>query len=128
MKIKICKSDSEKRLVFGFASVSIKNGVPIVDADGDTISIEELEKAAYRFVEMQGGGGEMHDPDRGRVAHLVESFVLTPEKAESMGMLTETFGWWVGFKVDSDAVWAKIKSGEYSMLSIGVKARRVSNE
>lgn len=33
-------------------------------------------------------------------------------------------GWWIGFRVTDDDVWEKVKSGEYSMFSIGGTAIR----
>ena len=34
-------------------------------------------------------------------------------------------GWWIGFYVDDDAAWEKIKDGTYKMFSIEGTARRV---
>ena len=60
---------------------------------------------------------EMHEKLTG-VAQLVESFMLTPEKAAAMGITTKRYGYWVGFKVADDAVWAKVKDGTYKGFSI----------
>lgn len=124
MKIvaKIAKAD--EHLIFGWASVAAdEDGIPVVDSEGDVIPITELEQAAYRFVELSGSGGEMHS--KIGVAQLVESFVVTPEKLATLGLTGEMpLGWWVGFRVTDDDVWAKIKSGVYTMFSIGGRARR----
>lgn len=124
MKIvaKIAKAD--EHLIFGWASVAAdEDGIPVVDSEGDVIPISELEQAAYRFVEFSGSGGEMHS--KMDVAKLVESFVVTPEKLATLGLIGEMpLGWWVGFRVTDDDVWAKIKSGVYTMFSIGGRARR----
>lgn len=124
MKIvaKIAKAD--EHLIFGWASVAAdEDGIPVVDSEGDVIPIAELEQAAYRFVEFSGAGGEMHS--KIGVAHLVESVVFTPEKLATLGLTGEIpLGWWVGFRVTDEAVWQKIKSGVYSMFSIGGRARR----
>ena len=34
-------------------------------------------------------------------------------------------GWWIGFKVTDDDVWAKVKDGTYPMFSIEGEAVRV---
>lgn len=75
-RFKIAKSDDEKMLVFGWASVSMRvDGELIEDWQGDMIEPGELEDAAYEYVRLYGEGGEMHE--RGGVAVLVESVVFT---------------------------------------------------
>jgi hypothetical protein len=122
---KIVKSDDDKRLVFGWANVAVRaSGEVIKDFQNDIIEIEVLEKAVYEYTLDFGTAGEMHQ--RGGVGRLVESVVFTKEKAAAMG-IPEGFlpeGWWVGYRIDNDEVWNKIKSGEYSMFSIEGTARR----
>ena len=125
-RFKIKKSDDEKRLAFGWASAAADiNGETVVDCYQDIIDIEELEQAAYKFVELYREGGEMHE--RGGCATLVESIVFTPEKIAAMGIPEGTVptGWWIGFKVTDDDVWAKVKDGTYPMFSIEGQAVRV---
>ena len=88
------------------------------------IDPETLEAAAYKFAELYRDGGEMHE--RTGTAVMVESVVLTEEKQAAMGLAAGTLpvGWWVGFRVTDDDVWEKVKSGEYSMFSIGGTAIR----
>lgn len=128
MKIngKITKADDDRHLVFGWASVSATEDEEIVDAQDDSIPIEELERAAYEFVEFNREGGEMHEVTG--VARLIESMVFTPEKKNLLGIDGVLSGWWVGFKVTDDDVWQKIKSGEYSMFSIGGSAKRSDSD
>lgn len=118
----IKKADDEQHLVFGFASVAADETGQVVDSQGDVISIDELERAAYEYVQFSGAGSEMHEnPD---VAQLIESVVFTPQKLEMLGISGLPYGWWVGFRVTDEDVWQKIKSGEYSMFSIGGSASR----
>lgn len=121
--LEVAKVDEDQRLVFGWASV-IENddGTPLEDLQGDVIAMDELEKAAYRFVLDSRKAGEMHERTEG-IGRLVESFVVTPEKADALG-LAKRSGWWVGFKVDDDSTWAKVKKGDFRMFSIGGKAVR----
>lgn len=125
-RFKIMKSDDEKMLAFGWASVSIRvDGEVIEDWQGDVIEPEELEEAAYEYVRLYRDGGEMHE--RGGVAVLVESVVFTEEKIAAMGIPAGILpvGWWIGFKVLDKAVWEKIKDGTYPMFSIEGEAERI---
>jgi len=125
-RFRIMKSDDEKMLAFGWASVSIRiDGEVIEDWQGDIIEPGELEDAAYEYVRLYGEGGEMHE--RGGVAVLVESAVFTKEKTEAMGIPPGVLpvGWWIGFKVTDPDVWEKVKDGTYPMFSIEGEAERV---
>ena len=121
----IVKSDDDQRLVFGWASVAARvDGEIITDYQDDIIEISELEKAAYNNLNF-AVAGEMHQ--RGGVGQLIESVVFTKEKAAAMGIpegyLPE--GWWVGYRINDDEVWKKIKDGTYSAFSIEGTAQRV---
>lgn len=122
----VMKSDDEKRLVFGWANVAVRVGGEVIqDFQDDVIDIEELEKAAYEFTANFGTAGEMHQ--RGGVGRLIESIVFTKEKAEALGIPPNILpeGWWVGFRIDDNDVWEKVKNGTYSMFSIEGTAERV---
>lgn len=126
---KIMKSDDDKMLAFGWASVSMRIGGEVIeDYQGDIIEPGELEAAAYEYVRLYGEGGEMHE--RGGVAVLVESVVFTAEKMPAMGIPEGTVpvGWWIGFKVTDKDVWEKVKDGTYSMFSIEGEAIREEAE
>lgn len=115
--MKIAKTDDDEQLVFGWAYVSEDaDGRLIVDSDNDVIEKEELERAVYDYVLDVRKGGERHTGTT--TGRLVESLMLTPDKAEAMGMEAPVSGWWVGFKIDDPACYAKVKSGEYAMFSI----------
>lgn len=124
-KFRITKSDDDRMLAFGWASVSMRvDGEIIEDWQQDIVEPEELENAAYRFVELYREGGEMHE--RGGVAVLIESIVFTEEKMKAIGIPPGTLpvGWWIGFKVLDEEVWNKVKDGTYSMFSIEGEAKR----
>lgn len=117
---KIVKRDDDKFLIFGYASVA-----DVEDSQGDIIPIEELEKAAYRFITWGGAAGEMHR-NFSKIADIVESVVFTPEKLEMLGLEKDALphGWWIGMKVRDADVWQKIKNGDYKSFSIGGYATR----
>lgn len=128
-RFKIMKSDDEKMLAFGWASVSMRiDGELIEDWQQDIVEPEELESAAYEYVRLYREGGEMHE--RGGAAVLIESVVFTGEKMWAMGIPEGTLpiGWWIGFKVLDKDVWEKVKNGSYLMFSIEGEAERVSVE
>lgn len=132
-RLRIAKLDEAQRLVFGWASVAVKDRDQLlVDKQGDQIEPAELEKAAYDFVEHSRVANEMHRG--GPVGVLVESLVVTPEKLEAMGLqrvgddvskAAPQAGLWVGFRVRPD-VFAKVKAGELRMFSIEGTARKVA--
>lgn len=116
---KVVKRDDDKFLVFGFASVA-----DVEDSQGDVISIEELEKGAYKFMLRGGMGAEMHEVYG--VADVVESIVFTKEKLKLLGLAEDALppAWWIGMKVCDAEVWQKIKNGDYKSFSIGGRAIR----
>ena len=128
IKGEITKLDEDQFLVFGWASVAEKDGSTVIDSQGDVIPLAELEKAAHNFVLRSRTGGEMHEVMG--VATLVESFVVTPQKLEALGLEKNAlpYGWLVMFKVHDTETWQKIKNGAYKDFSIGGLARRVNNE
>lgn len=127
----IAKTVPDQMLVFGWGNVAADaGGAQIEDLQGDIIPTEELEKAAYDHVLRFRSTGEKHDPALRHKGRLVESCVFTREKQAAMGIppgiLPE--GWWVGYKIDDPAAWAKIKSGEYQSFSVGGKGVRTPVE
>ncbi len=131
MEHTILKSDDDKRLVFGWASVSVTlDGVPLEDRQSDIIDPDELESAAYEYVLNFRDAGEEHIPSLRKKARLVESCVFTKEKQAALGIPAGALpeGWWIGFYVDDDEAWEKIKNGTYKMFSIEGTATRETIE
>jgi hypothetical protein len=117
--VKIARLDNEHQIVFGWANVAVaKSGAQVVDSHHSMIDPEDLETAAYLFCLQFRELNECHGP--GCCGQLVESFMVTPEKLEMMGLSRNVLptGWWVGFYVEDADVWEKVKKGEYSMFSI----------
>lgn len=125
----VLKTDDARQLVFGWASVALnKDGSPLVDLHGDQIDPQDLEDAAYEFVLKFRDMNERHTEDS--KGQLIESFVVTPDKLEKMGLPGDTLpvGWWTGFYVSDREVFEKVRSGEYTMFSIEGSAERVPAE
>lgn len=116
---RVVKVDSDRRLVFGWANVSIsKSGEQVTDSHNEQIDPEDLENAAYNFTlafrEMNA------DHEAPTLGQLVESMFFDAEKCEALGLAKDAVdvGWWVGFYVEDADTWDKVKKGEYSMFSI----------
>ena len=127
----IFKADQDKRLVFGWASVAITaDGQQIEDVQKDMIDPEDLEEAAYSYVLNFRDTGEEHIPTLRKKGKLVESCVFTKEKQQAIGIPEGIVpeAWWVGFYIEDDDAWEKIKNGTYTMFSIEGKAKRVPVE
>lgn len=127
----ILKTDDDKRLVFGWASVSITvDGKQLEDRQKDMIDPEDLEEAAYEYVLNFRDTGEEHIPTMRKKGKLVESCVLTAEKQKAMGIPEGILpvGWWIGFKIEDDDAWERVKKGVYKMFSIEGKAQRIPVE
>jgi hypothetical protein len=117
-EVRIVKVDEDEGLVFGWASVAATaDGELVVDSHDEIIEPAELEKAAYEYVLRFGEAGVMHQGES--VGRLVESLVLTPEKAAAMGIPAPMdTAWWIGMKIGNPEVFAKVKDGTYPMFSI----------
>lgn len=125
---KVSKSLEDKRQVYGWVSVTELNGKPVVDRQNDYVTIEEIEKAAHEYLTSSRRGGDMHDKEK-TVSTLIESFIVTPEKKELLGLPESTpTGWWCGFQIHDDDVWKLVKNGERPMLSIHGSGRRIQTE
>jgi hypothetical protein len=125
----IAKVDMKHRLVFGWAYISKDaDGTVVVDSQDDFVSDDwQLEKAAYEYVVKSRNGSDTHLVKG--VATLVESMVMTPEKAKAMGLQEDVpTGWWVGMRITSDEMLQKVQSGEYTSFSIGGKGLRKRKE
>lgn len=133
---KIAAIEEEQHLVFGLASLSVEaDGSVLTDRQGDQIEPAELENAVYDFVEHGREGDVNH---AGPVTStLVESFVVTPQKLEALlrscghtGDVPDFNGCaaWMGWRVNDESVWKRVKSGELGAFSIEGKAERVKAE
>lgn len=116
---KVLKFDDDRQYVFGWASVAItKDGHQVEDLQHDLIDPEDLAEAAYQFALNYRETGVMHQGEA--VGQLIESFMVTPEKLQAMGLEGDALpqGLWVGFHVPDTEVFAKIKDGTFAAFSI----------
>lgn len=128
-------SDDDQRLVYGFASIIAKDGIPTVDVQNDMVAPDELAKGAHGYM-LEGRGGKVSHMGP-NVMDPVESLVITRES--SFPALLKALdipmpdplpleGWWVGFRVNDDKTWQLAKSGDLRAFSIGGRGVRTPIE
>jgi Putative phage serine protease XkdF len=114
--------DDDKKQAFGWASVVKINGVPVVDKQGDYISIDDLETAAYEYVHKSRVGGDMHKRNGDaphKVSDMIESIVFTDEKCEALNLPPEhPRGWWVGYQIHDPDTWNLVRNKGRTGFSI----------
>jgi hypothetical protein len=133
------KFDTDKRQAFGWASVVEINGQPVIDLQGDLITPDDLEDAAYAFVRKSRVGGTQHARDEFdrpvQAGVLIESKVWTDQKyeafAKSLNMDPALFadaprGWEAGFQYEDDATWTDIRTGRKTGFSVHGRGKRVA--
>lgn len=118
----ILKVDNERRIAWGWASVSTMKGELVTDLQGDTITPQEMEKMADRFMASARTAKAMHQGDQ--IGEVLHSFPITNEIAKAFGMETDREGWIIGMKIHDDAVWQGFKDGTYKAFSIGGRSKR----
>jgi hypothetical protein len=124
---KVAKVDSDERRVFGWASIiTNEDGSELTfDHHNTLIPVRELEEASYEYVSKSREAGVMHEKTQG-IGKLIASIVMTPNVRKAMGLDEKgPIGWFVGFEVECDETWNRIKSGELAEFSIGGEAFEV---
>lgn len=126
LSFKFEKASATGEFVRGWASVIEQDGKPVEDWQGDVISMDDLRKAAHRFVTDQRVAKAMHKG--AKVGEVVESVIIDDAFAKAMGITDTRRGWWIGMQVHDEAVRKRIKSGELAAFSIGGKGKRTKIE
>ena len=103
-------------------------GQDVVDEQGDYISLEDLEEAAYTYVHKSRVGGDMHRRNGDaphHVSDMIESMVFTDEKIEKMGLPNDfPRGWWVGYQIHDPDTWSEVRKKGRTGFSIHGKGLR----
>lgn len=113
------KVDGERGLVFGWASVAERDGMLVVDHEGDTIFPEDLEAATYEFVKSARVASDSHRPESIGAGTLVECMCFTKEKQAALGIQLDRVGTWVGFELHDPELRRATREGDRLMFSIG---------
>lgn len=112
----VIKVDEEKRLAYGWASVTKIRGEEVADSQGDILDIYDVREATHEFM----GHRVQKLMHKGRrIGEVVESIVFTPEVQKALNISLPYEGWFVGVKIHDDATWEKVRKGTYRAFSIG---------
>ena len=110
------KADNEQQLVTGIVLEP-----ETVDAQGDIISAEVIEKAAHSFLAKSRIIGKQH---KGKaLADVVESYIA-PEETKIGEQVVNKGTWIMSVKVHDDNLWEEVKRGEITGFSIGAMGVR----
>jgi len=96
-----------------------------VDAQKDIYSAEEIRRAAHRFMEEFGGLGLQHQMRVNDRVKVLETY-LAPTDLKLDGTTVKKGTWLLAVRILDDAIWAAVKEGRLTGLSIGGTARRES--
>jgi len=124
-EVAVLKADEEERYVLGVVLEPNdgKDGAPLdPDAHRDVYSTDEVRKAALRFLVEYNKLGVMHQRVTKRSEMVVCENYVAPVDFEINGQQVRKGSWLLGAFILSDALWAKVKSGELNAWSIQGKA------
>jgi 2'-5' RNA ligase len=116
----IIKADDEKRLATGIVLQP-----EIVDAQGDIIGADVIERTAHNFLARYNKAtqlGLQHEIMKPDGVDLVESYIA-PADMMINNRLIVAGTWMMTVRVSNDVLWTKIKTGQLGGFSIGGVAR-----
>lgn len=116
------KANATGSFVRGWALVAEMNGAPVVDWQGDVVAMDDLRKAAHEFVTNARVAKAMHGGSQ--IGEVVESVLIDDDFAKAFNIADTRRGWWIGMRIDSEAVRKRVRSGELRMFSIGGRGVR----
>jgi site-specific DNA-cytosine methylase/site-specific DNA-adenine methylase len=115
----VSKAEEEQRIVFGVVLEP-----DTVDSQGDTISAEEIIRAARLWLARYQNRGIMHRRIVNSKLELYESYTA-PVNFVLNGRKIKKGTWLLMYHVLDDAMWQDIKDGKLTGFSMGGRARRV---
>ncbi|MEI4646318.1 XkdF-like putative serine protease domain-containing protein [Bacillus cereus] len=117
-QVPILKTEEEKQLVTG-----VVYEPDVEDSHGDTMTAEEIEKAAYTFMENYQHVDKQHDEIAGK-GTVVENWIAKSDM--TVGEQEVKAGTWLmTVRVDDTDTWEEIKKGEVTGFSMGGFGERV---
>jgi hypothetical protein len=121
--IVIAKADKAKQIVYG-----VVYEPDVVDAHGDFMTAEEIEKAAHAFMESQHTHNidKQHDLEADE-GYVVESYIA-PVDMQLGDQEIKKGSWVAGVKVTNAETWAAIEKGEITGFSMWGVGKRVKVE
>lgn len=116
MEIPFHKVDGDKRLVGG-----VVYEPDTLDAQGDSASEEEIQKAAHNFMIDSKTVGIMHKEDAGPRAKIVESYTA-PARMQVGNQFVKRGTWVMVVKILDNELWDLVKSDKITGFSMGGRA------
>ncbi|HDR8039591.1 TPA: hypothetical protein QCZ17_001783 [Bacillus cereus] len=117
-QVPILKTEEDKQLVTG-----VVYEPDVEDSHGDTMTAEEIEKAAYTFMENYQHIDKQHDEIAGK-GTVVENWIAKSDM--TVGEQEVKAGTWLmTVRVDDADTWEEIKKGEVTGFSMGGFGERV---
>jgi hypothetical protein len=116
LEIPIYKIDGEQRLVGG-----VVYEPDTVDAQGDSASEQEIQKAAHNFMIDSKTVGIMHKEDAGPRAKIVESYTA-PARMQVGNQFVKRGTWIMVVKILDDGLWNMVKNDQITGFSMGGRA------
>lgn len=123
--VSITKLDEEKQIAYGPV---LEPDLP--DAQGDVMSVEDIEKAAHRFMLKAQLGRASADGINHEIwvghskAHVVESWIAHEDMTHG-GDTIRKGTWMLGVHLADPALWDSVKKGELTGFSIGGRGIRL---
>lgn len=106
------KSDDEKRIIYGWASVSKADGETVIDYADDEITDDALHDLCHLIVKGQRTGAFEHDETRHN-NEIVEAIVMDEPLQKALGIDLGRSGVLIGMHVPDDDDWAAAKDGDW---------------
>jgi hypothetical protein len=131
--IDIIKSDGRGQFIRGWAYVAADEAGQVVDYSGDVLGgltveegMAEVKKMAHAFVCDFRTARLVH---KGKaIGEVVESVVIDDEIAKVLGITTKRRGWFIGMRIDDEAVQKSVRDGVLRQFSIGGRGKRTALE
>lgn len=112
------KNDGEERFVYGVVLEP-----DTIDAQQDTISADEVRKAAHLYMDSFRNIGLQHSSYVNNQVQILESYIA-PESFKVNGVEVRKGSWILGVRVKDDGLWKAVKSGMLTGFSIGGSSSR----
>jgi hypothetical protein len=111
-KVSVLKTDDSRRMVYGIVYAPDEP-----DTDGDVMRADEIEKAAYGFMQNERAGqiDTRHSGEAG-AGYVAESWLV--KSSDALFGDEPEGSWAVGIKVTDDEVWKSVEEGELTGLSL----------
>lgn len=113
---RIISKQDEQQLIYGVVLEPEQ-----VDAQGDIISAEEIEKTAHLYLKRSRIVGDRHI--KKAEASVVESYIA-PTDFTLNDELVIKGSWVLVTKIEDEQLWQEVKQGSYNAFSIGAYGKR----